>query len=311
MARFHAPLFESRSNEFRSYEPRSNAMSSFSQGNWNQDKYKNNEQPPDWQADLAEVRNKWRKRRRDRWERDYERGKEYRTKAGGIISEIIDVVVDAVDTAMDSAKIAQQSYQQQRVNAPGAMERYREETYKRLMKKLERTEKSLEGQKKGVVFSLIMATCFGVGMIVGDEGLGVPALVFGAIAAMAAYNVRETRQKLFRLHDEHREFLAIPSTSAFSSPSPSSFSHTSSVHFTLMEKVVLRHAYEHSGKVYAELLVIESEYSLSEVEQFLKHATEKRIASIEVDANGRTFYYFSTLDNSDPYSGFAPLPTNP
>jgi hypothetical protein len=301
MARFHAPLFESRSNESRS-----NAMSSFSQGNWNQDKYKNNGEPPDWQSDLADVRNKWRKRRRDRWERDYERGKEYRTKAGGIISEIVDIVVDAVDTAMDSAKTVQQGYKQQRANAPGAMERYREETYKRLMKKLERTEKSLEGQKKGVVFSLIMATCFGVGMIFGDGDLGVPALVFSAIAAMTAYNVRETRQKLFRLQEEHRDFLALPSAS----PSTST-SYNPGVNFTAMEKVVLRHAYEHQGKVYAELLVIESEYSLSEVEQFLKHATEKRIASIEVDANGRTFYYFSTLDNSDPYSGFAPLSGNP
>lgn len=276
-------------------------MSSFSQGNWNQDKY-NSDRRNDWQSDLADARDKWRKRRRERWERDFQQGKEYRTKAGGIIGEIIDIVVDAVDTAMDSAKTAQQEYKKQRANAPGAMERYREETYKRLIKKLERTEKSLESQKKGVVFSLIMATCFGVGMIFSDDGLGVPALVFSAIAAMTAYNVRETRQKLFRLQAEHQDFLALPSASA---------TVQAPANFALMEKVILRHAFDHQGKVYAELLVIECEFTLAEIEQFLKYATEKRLASIEVDANGRTFYYFSSLDNSDPYSGFAPIPNTP
>lgn len=282
-------------------------MSSFSPGNWDNNDYNRgnynrndrNRGGHDWQSDLADARDKWRKRRRDRWERDAERGKEYRTKAGGIIGEIIDIVVDAVDTAMDSAKTAQEQYKQQRANAPSAMERYREETYKRLMKKLERTEKSLEGQKKGVVFSLIMASCFGIAMIFGDADFGVPALVFSAFAAMTAYNVRETRQKLFRLQAEHQDFLAIPSSSSASPSIPQG------INFAQMEKVVLRHALEHQGKVYAELLVIESEFTLSEIEQFLKYATEKRIASIEVDANGRTFYYFSTLDNSDPYSGFS------
>lgn len=307
MARFHAPFFDTQT-----FDTRSNAMSSFSPGNRkydngnydnrNYDKYGNDDRPHDWQSDLADARDKWRKRRRERWERDMERGgKEYRTKAGGIIGEIIDIVVDAVDTAMDSAKTAQQQYKQQRANAPGAMERYREETYKRLIKKLERTEKSLEGQKKGVVFSLIMAGCFGVGMIFGDADLGVPALVFSAISAMTAYNVRETRQKLFRLQAEHQDFLAIPASASTTSPA----------NFALMEKVVLRHALEHNGKVYPELLVIESEFTLAETEHFLRHATEKRIASIEVDANGRTFYYFSSLDNSDPYSGFAPATSSP
>lgn len=283
-------------------------MSSFSQNNnkRNYDKYSDYGKNPrdyerhDWQSDLADVRDKWRKRRRERWERDAERGREYRTKAGGIIGEIIDIVADAVDTAMDSAKAAQQEYKKQRAAAPGAMERYREETYKRLIKKLERTEKSLEGQKKGVVFSLIMAGCFGIGMIFGDADLGVPALVFSAIAAMTAYNVRETRQKLFRLQDEHRDFLAL-------APAPQTVSN---FNFTMMEKAVLRHALEHQGKVYAELFVIESEFSLAEIEQFLKQATEKRLANIEVDANGRTFYYFSSLDNSDPYSNFTTMPTS-
>jgi hypothetical protein len=57
--------------------------------------------------------------------------------------------------------------------------------------------------------------------------------------------------------------------------------------------------------------VIESEFSLAEVENFLRYAVEKRLANIEVDANGRTFYYFSTLDNSDPYSGLGQTPPSP
>ncbi len=280
-------------------------MSSFSPGNRNNRNDKrgwsdDERNVPDWQSDLADARDKWRKRRRDRWERDMERGgREYRTKAGGILGEIIDIVVDAVDTTMDSLKDSQQAREKQRgMAAPSAMERYREETYKRLMKKMERTERSLEGKKKGVVFSLIMAACFGISSIVsGDADLGVPTMVFGAMAAMTAYNVRETRQKLFRLQAEHQDFLALPSNPSIGAPSITNFAY--------MEKAVLRHALEHNGKVYAELMVIESEFTLAEIEQFLKHASEKRLASIEVDANGRTYYYFSTLDNSDPYSGFS------
>ena len=107
--------------------------------------------------------------------------------------------------------------------------------------------------------------------------------------------VRENRQKFYRLQAEHQEFLALAPASTPISPS-------APANFVMMEKAVLRYAFEHQGKVYPELLVIESDFSLSEVEQFLKHAVEKRLATVEIDANGRAFYYFSSLDNSDPYS---------
>lgn len=281
---------------------RNTAMSSFSNNNW--DKYntgkdnhgRKNQQ--DWQEDFADMRDKWRKRRRDRFERDMDRGKEYRTRAGEIVGEIIDTVMDAVDSAMDTAKTSRARLEQQRMNAPSAVDRYREETYKRLVKKLQQAEKKLESGKRGVVFSVIMSACFTVGMIFGDADLGVPALIFGGIAAMSAYSVRENRQKFYRLQAEHQEFLAL-APSPNQSPTMMSSSPTN---FVMMEKAVLRYAFEHQGKVYPELLVIESDFSLSEVEQFLKHAVEKRIAAVEIDANGRAFYYFSSLDNSDPYS---------
>ncbi|MFY7999596.1 MAG: hypothetical protein ACOVSW_13440 [Candidatus Kapaibacteriota bacterium] len=276
------------------------AMSSFSNNNW--DKYnsgrdnRRRDDQNDWQEDFADMRNKWRKRRQDRYERDLDRGKEYRTRAGEIVGEIIDTVMDAVDSAMETSKANRARLQHERANSPGAVDRYREETYKRLVKKLQQAERKLESSKRGVVFSSIMSVCFGIGMIVGDADLGVPALVFAGMAAMTAYGVREHRQKFFRLQQEHQEFLTLAPASSppMSSASPRNF--------VLMEKAVLRYAYEHNGKVYPELLVIESEFSLSEVEQFLKHAVEKRIAAVEVDANGRAFYYFSSLDNSDPYS---------
>lgn len=274
------------------------AMSSFSNNNW--DKYntgrdnRGRKNQQDWHEDFADMRDKWRKRRTERFERDMERGKEYRTRAGEIVGEIIDTVMDAVDSALDTAKTSRARYEQQRMNAPSAVDRYREETYKRLVKKLQQAEKKLESGKRGVVFSVIMSACFSVAMIFGDADFGVPALVFAGTAAMAAYGVRENRQKFFRLQAEHQEFLALaPSTT----PMPSA-----PANFVLMEKAVLRYAFEHQGKVYPELLVIESDFSLSEVEQFLKHAVEKRIAAVEIDANGRAFYYFSSLDNSDPYS---------
>jgi hypothetical protein len=258
-------------------------------------------QAHNWAGDFVDIRDKWRKRRRERFERDLERGHFYQSKAGGIVGEIVDLVMDAVDSAVESGKTAHIHYQQQRMNAPSAVERYREETYKRLVKKIQQTEKKLDSSKRGVVFFVIMSACFGISMIFGDADLGVPALIFGGCAAMAAYSVRETRQKLFRLQDEHEEFLAL------APPVPSAMGHrtTAAANFTAIEKTVLRYAFEHQGKVYPELLVIESEFSLAEVEQYLKHASEKRIAAIENDTNGRTFYYFATLDNSDPYAGLS------
>lgn len=275
------------------------AMSSFSNNNW--DKYntgkdnRGRKNQQDWQEDFADMRDKWRKRRRDRFERDLDRGKEYRTRAGEIVGEIIDTVMDAVDSALDTAKTSRARFEQQRANAPTALDRYREETYKRLVKKLQQAERKLESGKRSVVFSVIMSGCFSVAMVFGDADFGVPALVFAGIAAMSAYGVRENRQKFYRLQAEHQEFLALAPASTPMSPS-------APANFVLMEKVVLRYAFEHQGKVYPELLVIESDFSLSEVEQFLKHAVEKRIAAVEIDANGRAFYYFSSLDNSDPYS---------
>ncbi len=283
---------------------RNSVMSSFSNNNW--DKYNTGSgagngnrgrQQHDWQEEFADMRDKMRRRRRERFERDFERGKEYRTKAGEIVGEIIDSVMDAVDAAMETSKSHRARVEQQRGSSPTAVDRYREETYKRLVKKLQQAERKLESSKRGVVFSTIMSVCFSIGMVVGDADLGVPALVFAGLAAMTAYGVRENRQKFYRLQDEHREFLALGPASP-SAPMPPS----APANFVMMEKSVLRYAYQHQGKVYPELLVIESDFSLAEIEQFLKHAIEKRIAGVEIDANGRTFYYFSSLDNSDPYS---------
>mgnify|MGYP005857539189 CR=1 FL=1 len=276
-------------------------MSSYQRNNWDKYSQPQRERRPDWNEDFADMRNNWRKRRRERFERDLNSGREYRTRAGEIVAEIIDTVMDAVDSAMDTAKTSRARHLQERLNAPSAMERYREETYKRLVKKLQQTERKLDGSKRGVVFSSIMSACFGVGMIFGDPDLGIPALVFAGFAAMAAYNVRETRAKLYRLQSEHQEFLTLAPASAPAMPA-------APANVVMMEKAVLRYAYEHQGKVYPELLVIESEFSLSEVENFLRYAVEKRLANIEIDANGRTFYYFSTLDNSDPYNGLGQTP---
>lgn len=296
MKRFHVP--PGQPHDSMTFV-RNIAMSSFSNNNW--DKFnsgRNNRRPEhggDWQEDFADMRNNWRKRRRDRYERDLERGKEYRTRAGEIVGEIIDTVMDAVDSALETSKATRVRIDQQRGASPSAIDRYREETYKRLVKKLQQAERKLESSKRGMVFFSIMSVCFGIAMIVGDADFGVPALVCGGIAAMTGYSVRENRQKFFRLQAEHQEFLALGPSSAPMAPA-------APANFVLMEKAVLRYAFQHNGKVYPELLVIESEFSLSEVEQFLKHAVEKRIAALEIDANGRSFYYFSSLDNSDPYS---------
>jgi hypothetical protein len=285
----------------KTYCTKNVAMSSYQRNNWDKYSQPQRERRSEWNEDFADMRNNWRKRRRERFERDINSGREYRTRAGEIVAEIIDTVMDVVDSAMDAAKTSRMRHLQERLNAPSAMDRYREETYKRLVKKLQQTERKLDSSKRRVVFSSIMSACFGVGMIFGDSDLGIPALIFAGFAAIAAYNMRENRVKLFRLQSEHQEFLTLAPAAMPTAPA----------NVVLMEKAVLRYAYEHQGKVYPELLVIESEFSLAEVENFLRYAVEKRLANIEVDANGRTFYYFSTLDNSDPYSGLGQTPPSP
>ncbi len=66
------------------------------------------------------------------------------------------------------------------------------------------------------------------------------------------------------------------------------------------EKEVLQCALRHSGKLYPEQLVLECDMNLATARQFLDRCVHHRIAQLEVDENGRTYYYFPSFDHSSP-----------
>jgi hypothetical protein len=245
----------------------------------------------DWMEELANMRHKFRQKRRERVERDIERGREHVSKVGDIVSDVFRIVVDSVDTALDAA---QQANQQQRLkNQMTAVERYREQSYKQLVRKLDTTERKLERKRKTIAVTGIFASIFTTVSVFADGDFVVPAIVFAGLTALNIFNMRELRTKLFRLHAEHQQFLALAADTTTA---------VAPANAIAIEKTVLRYANEHQGRVYPERVVIDSEFSLAEIEAYLKMAMEKRICELEVDGNGRTYYYFSSLDSSDPYT---------
>ncbi|MCS6807440.1 MAG: hypothetical protein RML40_01755 [Bacteroidota bacterium] len=272
-------------------------MSAFSSSNW--DKYnirdKDGTHKDTWQGRMAEMRDILRRRRRERFEHYGEWSYGHRTWVGEIIGEVIDSIIGVAYAAAGSSK----KYRIQQTQQPPLVliERYREETYRRLLRKLERAELRIKRSKRNTVLFSVMSACFTVGMLASNIEFGAPALICAGIATMFAYSAREHRKEYNRLQSEKRELLVL------SSSSPASLGGaTISDYNVQLEKAILRYAYQNQGKVYPELFVIESEFSLAEVEHYLQHAVDKRIATIELDSNGRSVYYFSRLDMSDPYA---------
>lgn len=161
-------------------------------------------------------------------------------------------------------------------------ERQRLDTHKKLVRKIERMEKSLETKQKMMVVSGILAI---VVPILSWEF--PPFLFFAGLAAYLAYSIRHSKDKLAQLHSDYQRL----EEGNFSMP----------VAYAV-ERSVIQHAYKHNGKVYPELLALEADLSLSQTESLLSSCVQKRLASIELDTDGRTYYYFSRLDTTDPYS---------
>lgn len=161
-------------------------------------------------------------------------------------------------------------------------ERQRLDMHKKLVRRIERLEKSLETRQKFMVISAILTV---VVPILSWEF--PPILLFGGLTAYLAYSIRHSKEKLAQLHSEYQRLeqgdFPMPVTYA-------------------VERSVIQHAYKHNGKVYPELLSLEADLSLSQAEGLLSSCVQKRLASIELDTDGRTYYYFSRLDTTDPYA---------
>ena len=153
--------------------------------------------------------------------------------------------------------------------------------------RLEKIERKIHKQEKtSVVFGVIAFVCL--------VTMGMEWVTFGfAIASFSMfYGLKDLKRK--------RDFLlAEYSTGAMETVVHDGFDTTTA------EKIILKHAHGKKGKVYPEILAVESDLSLNEIERMLATCVDKHLASIEIDKNGRTFYYFSSFD--DPYDPFADL----
>lgn len=156
-------------------------------------------------------------------------------------------------------------------------DRQRLEAHKKLVRTIERTEKKLEGRQKAIVVFGILAVA-SIFLLWEIE----PVLFCTGMAGYMAYSAHQTRRKLNRLTEEfHRlEQGDFPMATGYA-----------------IERAVMQHAYSHAGKVYPELLALEADFSLSQAEQILAACVRRRMATIELDDDGRTYYYFARLDS--------------
>lgn len=257
-----------------------------------------------WSDEKQSFQEAWSEEKRswsDQWKENVANARAQNRTSGkapqGFLTEIVTAVVDAIGYAKEYSKQQSQRPKSSGIDRMREEEiRRRNEEYNRLVRKLETVERRIDRKKRTSVFMGILTGVFSIAFVfAGDGDFGPVALFFAGLTAWQVYNLKDLQQKYHKLRSYYDQFAlgqAQPSyTPGYSAKA---------------EKVVLRHAYERSGKVYPEMLVIESEFTLAEVEQLLNMCVDKRIASIEIDDKGRKYYYFSSLDNSDPYDNLTP-----
>jgi hypothetical protein len=160
-------------------------------------------------------------------------------------------------------------------------ERRRLDAHKKLVRRIERAERKVAGKKKAIVV-------FGILTILSIFSWELaPVLCFAGLTVYMAYSTHEAQKKLGQLHEEYH----LLEQGDF----PMAVTHD-------IERLIMQHAFKHEGKVYPEMFALESDLSLSQAEQILAVCVKKRLASIELDTDGRTYYYFARLDNSNPYA---------
>lgn len=266
----------------------------------------------DWYAQIQQFRERWDNEKEsfkeewsrekqswsDEWKQNVAHARSRNRMKGeatkGFLAEIVTAIVDAVDYAKEYKQSKPRIAQRPAIERLREEEfRRREEAYRRIVRKMELTERRLERRKRVTTLMGIFTGIWTLGWVFSDNDLGTIALIFGGITAWQIFNVKELQGKLGKLRGEYEQFTLAANTSAAYYPPGG-------------EKTILRHAYERNGRVYPEMLAIESDFSLAEIEQMLNTCVEKHIADIEIDEKGRRYYYFSSLDNSDPYENLTP-----
>lgn len=189
---------------------------------------------------------------------------------GEIIRDVAKTIFNAVDTVIDKQRMP-------------TSDKLRLEAHRRIARRVEREENRIEKKRKMIILFSIF-TVLSIASIV--EMPPFLPFVFAAIAVMQYFSLVEAKKKLLKLVDEFQR-MQNGETPGFSNE--------------IIEKTILRHAYQNNGKAYPEIIAVESEASLSEIDRVLKLCAEKRIANVELDSNGRAYYYFPSFDNYDPY----------
>ncbi len=185
---------------------------------------------------------------------------------GGVLENAVQTILDAVDTVVNKQNKPQR--------------RMREDTYRKMVRRLDLAERQMDKKKRTLVV-------FGILTLIGIISTETPLiLIFGSILLYKSYTTYEHKRKILKLAEECRGFEDMNFPDERQS----------------QEKAILQHAYSHNGKVYPEVIALESEFSLSEIEHMLAICVDKHIATIELDDNGRTYYYFASFDTTDPYA---------
>ncbi len=203
---------------------------------------------------------------------------------GALVGKVVAKTVVGVMAGVNAAIEEKQSYKN---NAVGEKYKRYEIERRDAVNRLEKVERKLQKQKKmSMIFAMVAFIC-----LVSSSGFWVSA-GFAIAAASMFYGLTDLKNK--------RDFLI----QEFSSRSMDTVV-PDGINTTTAEKIILKHAHSKKGKVYPEILAVESDLSLSEIEKMLASCVNKHLATIELDKNGRTYYYFSSFD--DPYDPFAEL----
>lgn len=200
--------------------------------------------------------------------RSYTRDERSSPSAGELIGSAAQTLIEAVDTVI----------KKKAAPTPSA----REKNFRKKQRRLQHYERKYESRKKSVVVLGLIAG----GMLILPGVNFSMAVIVGLIAGYQYYSASETLKKVNRYREELEalEYTVFPEE------------HNEA------ERHLLQHAYNNDGKVYPEVLALESDFALAEIEHVLAICVDKHIASIELDDRGRTYYYFSSFDQTDPWS---------
>jgi hypothetical protein len=259
----------------------------------------------DWYGQFSQLRDQWRREKHSIKEELRREAADFRNElrrsaggrsAGELVGGTIRMIANVIEDAVQSSSNVKRLSEGERLHLEQV--RRREDEYYRLTRKIETTERRVEKKRKSAVVMGILAAAFGISSIFDWEIAPLP-LIFGGLSVFNLWQSREAQTKLNRLYAERDNFGALPAAPMYSQET---------------EKTILRHAFERNGRVYPEILAINSDLSLTEIEQMLKICVEKHLAAIELDDKGRPYYYFSSLDDSDtasedPYASLGGTPT--